>query len=62
MKPVSGSEKILGRLTTRALSGAATSTSITSMLNRAVSSSSPGGASEQPSSSSALRTELVPEP
>jgi len=51
-----------GRLTTAALSGDASGTLITSMLKSAVFGSSSGFRPEQPASSSADRTELVPEP
>ena len=60
--PVAGSAKMRGRLTMRAFSGAASGTSMTSMLKSAVLGSSFGSAFEQPASSSPERTVLVPEP
>ena len=56
------SAKIRGRLTMRAFSGEASGTWMTSMLKRAVLGSSSGLSPEQPASSSADRTELVPDP
>ena len=51
-----------GRFTMRAFAGAASGTSITSMLKSDVFGSSSGFIPEHPASSSAERTELVPEP
>ena len=51
-----------GRLTIGAFCGAASGTLITSMLKSAVFGSSFGSSPEQPASSSAERTEPVPEP
>jgi hypothetical protein len=62
MAPVSGLAKIRGRLTMRAVSGAASGTWMTSMLKRDVSGSSSGFSREHPASSSADRTLAVPEP
>jgi hypothetical protein len=62
MLPVAGSAKMRGRFTTRASSGLASGTLITSMLNSAVFGSSFGSAPEHPASSSAARTGAVPDP
>ena len=62
MAPVAGSAKMRGRFTMRAFSGAFTGTWITSMLKSAVFGSSSGLRPEHSASSSAERTELVPEP
>jgi hypothetical protein len=62
MAPLFTSAKMRGRFTTRALSGDASGTWITSMLNSDVFGSSSGFKPEQPASSSADLTELVPEP
>jgi hypothetical protein len=60
--PVFGSEKMRGRLTIFAFCGAASGTWMTSMLNSAVLASLSGASAEQPASSSADRTGLVPDP
>ena len=60
--PLAGSAKMRGRLTIRACAGAAIGIWITSMLKSAVFGSSFGSRPEQPASSSADRTALVPEP
>ena len=60
--PVVSSAKMRGRLTIFAVAGAASGTWITSMLKSAVSGSFSGSSPEHPASSSAERTDPVPEP